>query len=81
MTANLFASARRPLSDLERETIRFMAEYGRPYLDISRAVGRSVGTVSTEIHRLRGVGMVSKSERCLRYGRCGVKRKALAVNA
>lgn len=60
MTPNIFAPARIPLSDYDRAAIRFMAEDRRPYVEIAGAVGRCLGTVKTEVFRLRAAGVLPR---------------------
>lgn len=50
---DIFAPLRRPLSDYDRQAIRYMAEDDRPRIEIAGAVGRCVGTVKSEIRRVR----------------------------
>jgi DNA-directed RNA polymerase specialized sigma24 family protein len=51
--AEMFAPLHRPLSDYDRDAIRYMAEDNRPRIEIAGAVGRCVGTVKSEIRRIR----------------------------
>lgn len=51
---------RQPLSDYDRDAIRYMGEDRRPYVEIAGAVGRCVGTVSSELFRLRQSGVIAR---------------------
>lgn len=51
--AEMFAPLRKPLSDYDRDAIRYMAEDRRSRIEIAGAVGRCVGTVKSEIRRVR----------------------------
>lgn len=44
---------RRPLSDYDRDAIRYMLEDRRAYAEIAAAIGRCLGTVKSEIYRIR----------------------------
>lgn len=60
LAAVSFAPDRRPLSDYDRATIRYMAEDRRRLVEIAGAVGRCLGTVKSEIFRLRQRGVIAR---------------------
>jgi len=53
-----FAPDRRPLSRYDIDAIVWMAEDQRPLTEIAGAIGRSVGTISGTIARLRPCGAI-----------------------
>jgi hypothetical protein len=64
MNESWYTGPHRPLSDYDRDAILFMAENKRPLADIAGAVGRCLGTVKSEVFRLRRGGVLPASGRC-----------------